>query len=348
MKLLAALIALLTSGVVAIAAIAGGASPPPGGQASVSDGPIADIPAELVGVYVAAATSCPGLPWTVLAAIGHVESRHGQGRVDPLTGDVRPPILGPALDGRPGFARIPDPTSRDGWTRAQGPMQFLPSTWRAWGRLAPSRPAAATPSPHNAWDAIWSAAAYLCGLDGRISDLRAAILTYNRSSRYVDQVLAKSAEYDIAARAARAPLASLDAAGMTCPVAGPVRHSDDWHAPRSGGRKHMGNDLFAPLGTTLVAIEAGVIDRASPVESGLGGITLWLRGDSGTRWYYAHNARNLVAQGTRVAAGQPIALLGNTGNARTTPPHLHLEMHPSGSGAANPYPLLAQLCRTAT
>lgn len=348
MKLLATLTALLTSGMVAIAVIAGGGSPPPSAHPVVAGGPIADIPADLVGVYVAAAGSCPGLPWSVLAAIGHVESRHAQGRADPTTGDVDPPILGPALDGRPGFARIPDPASPDGWARAQGPMQFLPSTWRAWGRLAPSRPADATPSPHNAWDAIWSAAALLCGRRGRIDDLRGAILTYNRSSSYVDQVLATAAEYDTAARATSAPGAPLNGAGMTCPVASPVRHSNDWLAPRSGGRLHQGNDLFAPWGSTLVAVEAGTIDRSSDTDSGLGGVTLWLRGDSGTRWYYAHNAVNLVARGARVAAGEPIALLGNTGNARSTPPHLHFEMHPGGGGATNPYPLLAQLCRRAT
>lgn len=345
MKVIAALTVLLTSGVVAVAALGGGGAPAAGGQLATPGSAVADIPGELVGVYVAAAGSCPGLPWTVLAAIGHSESRHAQGRADPATGDVEPPILGQALDGRPGFARIPDPTSADGWAHAQGPMQFLPSTWRTWGRLAPGRPAGATPSPHNAWDAIWSAAALLCGTDGRVGDLRAAILTYNHSSNYLDQVLAKAAEYESAARAAAAPVVT---GRMTCPVAASVRHSNDWHAPRSGGRQHQGNDVFAPHGSTLVAIESGVIDRSSDTESGLGGITIWLRGDSGIRWYYAHNARNLVARGTRVAAGQPIALLGNTGNARGTSPHVHFEMHPGGGAAANPNPVISQLCRMAT
>jgi len=127
-----------------------------------------------------------------------------------------------------------------------------------------------------------------------------------------------------------------------------VRHSNDWHAPRSGGRLHQGNDVFAPYGTVLLAIEDGVVDKSSDVESGLGGITLWIRGSSGTRWYYAHNSRNLVPVGTRVVAGQPVALLGNTGNARTTSPHLHFEMHPGGGGAVSPYQLIAQLCAVAT
>ena len=189
-------------------------------------------------------------------------------------------------------------------------MQFLPSTWRRWGRLAPGRPSGAAPSPHNAWDAIWTAAAYLCGRAGRVADVRAAIKTYNRSDAYVDKVLAKAGEYDQSASAS----VGLQRAGMVCPVSAAIRHSNDWHAPRSGGRLHQGNDVFAPYGTVLLAIEDGVVDKSSDVDSGLGGITLWIRGASGSRWYYAHNARNLVTVGTRVVAGQPVALLGNTGN----------------------------------
>lgn len=342
MKALGVFIVVLMVGVVGVAAIAGGGSASGGATPGAGAG-VGDIPGSLVAVYVAAAGSCPGLPWTVLAAIGSLESRHGQGRADASNGDVIPPILGPALDGRSGFVRIPDPTSADGWAHAQGPMQFLPDTWRRWGRLAPGRPTGANASPHNAWDAIWTAAAYLCGSNGRVTDLRAAILSYNRSDTYANQVLAKAAEYEASIEASPG-----GANGMVCPVAAPVRHSNDWHAPRSGGRQHQGNDVFASNGTVLVAIEDGVVDKSSDVESGLGGITLWIRGSSGTRWYYAHNSKNLVRVGTRVAAGQPVALLGNTGNARTTSPHVHFEMHPGGGGAANPFPVISQLCAVAT
>ncbi len=221
-------------------------------------------------------------------------------------------------------------------------MQFLPSTWRRWGRLAPGRPAGSALSPHNAWDAIWTAAAYLCGSSGQVTDGRAAIRTYNRSDAYVNKVLAKAGEYDAAGNATVGP--SFE--GMVCPVAGRVRHSDDWHAPRSGGRQHQGNDLFAPSGTLLLAIEDGVVDKVSNVDVGLGGITLWIKGASGTRWYYAHNTRNLVPVGAQVSAGQPIAVLGNTGNARTTSSHVHFEMHAGGGAAANPYPVVARLCGT--
>ena len=172
-------------------------------QAQTPDaGALADIPPSLVAVYQAAAQTCPGLPWTVLAAIGYVESHHGEGRLDPTTGEVLPPILGPALDGSDGNAAIPDPTSPDGWAHAQGLMQFLPTTWAAWARLAPGRPAGATPDINNAWDAIYTAAAYLCGPAGRITDLNAAILRYNPSPAYLQAVLTKAAEYSQASAAA--------------------------------------------------------------------------------------------------------------------------------------------------
>ena len=338
LKVLTVGVVVLLGGVVGVAVVAGGGEA--GGFGSpVGGAAVGDIPPSLQGVYVEAAASCPGLPWSVLAAIGSVESGHGEGRLDAATGEVRPFILGPALNGRDGFARLPDPTSLDGWTHAQGPMQFLPSTWRRWGRLAPGRPSGATPSPHNAWDAIWTAAAYLCGSAGRVADVRAAIKTYNRSDAYVDKVLTKARNYD-----SSAPSAGPMPVGMVCPVGAAVRHSNDWHAPRSGGRQHQGNDLFAPAGTVLVAIEDGTVDKVTNTDTGLGGITLWIKGRSGTRWYYAHNARNLTQVGAQVTAGQPVAVLGNTGNARTTPAHVHFEIHPGGGAAANPYPFLARLC----
>ena len=192
-------------------------------------------------------------------------------------------------------------------------------------------------------DSIWTAAAYLCGTAGRIKDVRAAVLTYNHSAAYADKVLAKAAIYGSAISGG-----SVSPGGLVCPVSAPIRHSDDWHAPRSGGRQHQGNDLFAPYGTVLVAIESGVVDKSSDTESGLGGITLWIRGDSGTRWYYAHNSRNFVTKGTRVEAAQPVALLGNTGDARTTTPHLHFEMHPGGGDASSPFALISRICARPT
>lgn len=127
-----------------------------------------------------------------------------------------------------------------------------------------------------------------------------------------------------------------------CPV-GPVHSfTDTWHAARSGGRQHQGADVFAPHGSPAYAVVDGVVDRWS--GGGLGGIALWLRGDDGTRYYYAHNSANVAPVGARVRAGEVIAYVGKTGNAETTPPHVHFEAHPGGGPALNPYPWLAAIC----
>lgn len=210
MKRLVAAAALVLSMPVALAAVI----PVPGGGAGSMSGPSAaasaEIPPELLDVYMAASTTCPGLPWQVLAAIGWVESGHARGNADPASGDVHPPILGPALDGRPGFALIRDPSQPGGFAHALGPMQFLSTTWARWGRLAPDRPPGAVPDPQNAWDAIYSAAAYLCAGHPQVGDLEAAILRYNRSAAYVGQVLAKAEQYGLGGP----PLAFGDAAGQ--------------------------------------------------------------------------------------------------------------------------------------
>lgn len=158
-----------------------------------------EIPAGLLPVYEAAAQMCPGLPWQVLAAIGWAESRHAEGHVDPATGDVAPPIVGPAIEGRSGSAAIPDPSQPDGWAHALGPMQFLSTTWASSGLLAPDRPPNAVPSVQNAWDSIYSAAVYLCDGQPELTDVDAAILRYNHSEAYLRDVKAKAVAYGLGA-----------------------------------------------------------------------------------------------------------------------------------------------------
>ena len=169
--------------------------------AAPSPAAAAEIPASLLGVYQDAAATCPGLPWPVLAAVGWVESRHADGHVDPATGAVAPPIIGPPLDGHDGRALITDPTSPDGFAHALGPMQFLASTWSAWATLAPGRPPNAQPDPQNAWDAIYTAARDLCSGQPAIGDLASALYAYNHSAAYVTAVLAKAADYATATAA---------------------------------------------------------------------------------------------------------------------------------------------------
>jgi murein DD-endopeptidase MepM/ murein hydrolase activator NlpD len=128
--------------------------------------------------------------------------------------------------------------------------------------------------------------------------------------------------------------------GFVFPVADPHTFSSTFGAPRSGGRTHEGNDIFAPMGTPLLAAERGVLDNIG--TGTLGGIKLWVVGESGTHYYYAHLIAYAegIHEGMVVEAGEVIGYVGNTGNAISTPPHLHFEIHPDGGEAIDPYPLL--------
>ncbi|MFH8793187.1 lytic transglycosylase domain-containing protein [Streptomyces sp. NPDC017941] len=159
----------------------------------------AGLPATVLDAYKKAETAVrtdrPGcnLPWQLLAAIGKVESGQARGgRVD-ADGTTFTPILGPVLNGN-GFARITD-TDRgayDGDTthdRAVGPMQFIPSTWAFAGKDGNGD---GKKDPNNIYDAALAAAHYLCANDRDLAvddDLHAAILSYNRSTEYLNTVL---------------------------------------------------------------------------------------------------------------------------------------------------------------
>jgi len=129
--------------------------------------------------------------------------------------------------------------------------------------------------------------------------------------------------------------------GYVFPVLGDgVGYSDDYGAPRAGTGWHHGADLFAAMGTPVVAVADGTLSKVG--VNTLGGNRLWLTDDAGTEYYYAHLSAYApaTADGARVRAGQVIAFLGNTGQAITTPPHLHFEIHPGGGDSVNPYPYL--------
>ncbi len=131
---------------------------------------------------------------------------------------------------------------------------------------------------------------------------------------------------------------------MACPVNGAVSFTDTWGAARSGGRRHQGVDMIAARGTPLVAIESGFIKKMG--NGGLGGITIWLTGESGDQYYYAHLDAwaDGLSVGQSVSVGELIGTVGNTGNAQYTIPHLHFEFHPGGGAAVNPTPLVSSLC----
>jgi SH3-like domain-containing protein len=112
-------------------------------------------------------------------------------------------------------------------------------------------------------------------------------------------------------------------------------------APRDAGvRSHHGIDIFASRGTPVVAVAAG---RASVRQNRLGGKVIFLRDPRrGVSFYYAHLDSQLVAPGAQVQLGDTIGLVGNSGNASGTPPHLHFGIYRRGVGPRNPYPWVSQ------
>lgn len=113
-----------------------------------------------------------------------------------------------------------------------------------------------------------------------------------------------------------------------------------WGADRDGGRrKHEGVDIFADRGTDLLAVADGRISRVK--EGGLGGkvVWLWLEAEA-LSVYYAHLDEQLVEEGDLVRTGDVVGTVGNTGNARTTPAHLHFGIYPGGGKAVDPWPFI--------
>jgi murein DD-endopeptidase MepM/ murein hydrolase activator NlpD len=128
---------------------------------------------------------------------------------------------------------------------------------------------------------------------------------------------------------------------LPAPVSGvrAAQVKDTWGAPRGGGRSHEGQDIFAPRGTEVYSATEGYVVRVG--ENTLGGKTVFVHGAGGRWYYYAH--LDAYAPGLKVGDYvTPDTLLGHvgdTGNAKGTPPHLHFGVY-TPSGAINPHPLL--------
>ncbi|WP_420813870.1 NlpC/P60 family protein [Phytoactinopolyspora endophytica] len=150
----------------------GGGGPSPPSQVAVDD-----IPPDYLALYIEAADTCPGLDWSILAAIGSVESDHGRSDL-------------------PGVHHGSNPKG------ARGPMQFLPTTFDAYKLPVPPG-GSDPPNPYDPINAIHAAARYLCDSGARHArDLHAAIWAYNHSDAYVANVLSKAnvyASYDVGA-----------------------------------------------------------------------------------------------------------------------------------------------------
>jgi peptidoglycan LD-endopeptidase LytH len=127
--------------------------------------------------------------------------------------------------------------------------------------------------------------------------------------------------------------------GLVCPVPG-AAFSDDYGAPRSGGRSHQGNDMFAPMGSPNLAVVSGNVTFG---DGGAGGMGAYLAGDNGVTYVYYHLSE-YVGGPRHVSQSEVIGRVGQTGNASA--PHTHFEIRPSGrtGGAINPFPTISKIC----
>jgi len=164
--------------------------------------PNVDIPRMVLDAYQRAAANVQAkgchLAWWGLAGIGRVESDHGRDEDAHLLpdGDLLPHIIGVPLTGADGTALIVDPTG--GYAHAEGPMQFIPSTWAKWGADGNND---GIRNPDNIYDATLAAADYLCATSTDLESdtgLEAAYLSYNHSADYVTEVLAWAHAYQAA------------------------------------------------------------------------------------------------------------------------------------------------------
>jgi Peptidase family M23 len=159
----------------------------------------------------------------------------------------------------------------------------------------------------------------------------------------------------LAAGSAAAPAAAAKVPRIIFPVIGQVTYTDDFGDARPQG-PHQGIDIVAARKAPAVAAEAGKVKYWT--TSGAAGCMLYLYGQSGTTYLYIHLNNDLTSRndnrgkcvkavsyavndGAKVAAGQQIGYVGDSGDANGVHPHLHFEVHPSGGNAAvDPYPYL--------
>jgi murein DD-endopeptidase MepM/ murein hydrolase activator NlpD len=260
-------------------------------EAEPSADALADIPAPVLALYQRAAGTCD-LPWSVLAAVGKIETDHGR-------------------SSQPG---VHAGTNAAGAAR---PMQFLASTWAAYGVDGDSD---GTADIYSAADSIAGAANYLCANGaGDRAHLRDALWHYNHDDSYVDAVLAQAGLYgSIVTGPGRyvLPLTGIDPRALVAP------HHD-----------YPAIDLPVAVATPTYAVVAGTVLEA---ELGIGdcGGTVVLLGEDGNRYTYCHLSRVLVAAGQPLVAGAIVGLTGGapgtTGAGHSTGPHLHFAIEVAG------------------
>jgi LysM repeat protein len=125
------------------------------------------------------------------------------------------------------------------------------------------------------------------------------------------------------------------------PTQGPCWYHDTWAAPRSGGRRHVGTDIFTVRGEYVYAVADGTLTSRKWAQPGnISGNAWRLTANDGTAYFYAHLSDFApdLGVGSAVRAGQIVGWIGKTGN--TVVDHLHFEIRPGGGNPVNPYPIL--------
>jgi murein DD-endopeptidase MepM/ murein hydrolase activator NlpD len=239
-------------------------------------------PRFLIPIYKAAGRRYH-VPWQILAAINAIETDYGRNLNISTAG-------------------------------AEGWMQFMPTTWMAYGVAADGH---GLPNPYNPRDAIFSAARYLAA-NGAPKHLRRAIFAYNHALWYVDAVLWRGQ--------------TITDHGLSKKLRGRIGYALplDARYMRTFGRTDDGLDLeTAPDGAAVYSITPGVITAVASDPSGFGPnypVVLVTKGPlAGQYIYYGHVAASLVHVGQHVRAGQPIAVMGHTGDAASLG-HGHIEI----------------------
>jgi murein DD-endopeptidase MepM/ murein hydrolase activator NlpD len=194
-------------------------------------------------------------------------------------------------------------------------LRSADSTLRIRRAIAPAE-AANDPGVAGLEDTLRILESQTAALERRLADVEASLLPF----------IVETSEFGIGV--AVFPIASLRKPFF-----------NDWARPRSGGRRHQGNDMLAQTGVPLRAIEDGTVEQIS--TGSLGGLSIYLLGESGSRYYYAHlDEIGDFEDGQQIYAGQVVGAVGDSGNARGSP-HLHMQWAPDGGSVwENPFPLL--------
>jgi Peptidase family M23 len=192
-------------------------------------------------------------------------------------------------------------------------------------------------------------------LGSRASDANRSLLSSHRTTARGTLALAFAVLLALAVGTAAAGSKQTPTT-IVFPVLATATYTDDFGEPRAGGL-HQGIDMVAPKRSLALAAEAGKVEFWK--TSRTAGCMLYLHGQSGTTYYYIHLNNDLTARndnrgkcapgtayatglkdGAKVASGQPVGYVGDSGDANGIHPHLHFELHPAGGRAVDPYPWL--------